>query len=201
MTAPTIENFGGNQVWQPRDFFAPTSEAELLAILRTHRGRRFRAIGRLHSWSAAAVGTDVLLDLRYLNAIQIHTDPDGSWVEVGAGCQVKQLLEYLNRRGYTLPSVGLIDEQTIAGATATGTHGSGKHSLAHYIRAVRLAGYDPVSQEPAIRTIADGKELEAARCSLGCLGIITSLRLPIRKQYHVEEVFGAYRHLEQVLAQ
>jgi FAD/FMN-containing dehydrogenase len=96
--------------------------------------------------------------------------------------------------------VGLIDEQTVAGATATGTHGSGKHSLAHYIQAVRVACFDPRTHGPVIRTIDDGPELMAARCSLGCLGIITSLRLPIRKQYHVEEHFQAYDSVEAVLA-
>jgi FAD/FMN-containing dehydrogenase len=201
MATPTIQNFGANQVWRPHAFLAPTSETELLALLRRQRGHRFRAIGRLHSWSRAPVGNDVLLDLRHLNSIAIHTDSDGPWVEVGAGCQVKRLLDYLNRRGYTLPSVGLIDEQTVAGATATGTHGSGRQSLAHFIQAVRLACYDPQTHEPILRTISAGKELEAARCSLGCLGIITSLRLPIRKQYHVEEHLCSYAHLEEVLAQ
>ena len=37
---------------------------------------------------------------------------------------------------HTLPSLGLIDEQTVAGATATGTHGSGRNSLSHYVQAV-----------------------------------------------------------------
>jgi FAD/FMN-containing dehydrogenase len=107
----------------------------------------------------------------------------------------------LNRRGYTLPSLGLIDEQTIAGATATGTHGSGKHSLAHYVEAVRLASYDPHTDDACIRTIDSGPELEAARCALGTLGVITALRLPIRPQYHVEEHFAGYATIAEVLAQ
>jgi L-gulono-1,4-lactone dehydrogenase len=199
--APIIENFGANQVWQPHAFFTPTSEGEVLALLRTHRGRRFRAVGRLHSWSPAAVGTDVVFDLRHLNDVNIHADAADMWVEVGAGCQVKRLLDHLNRHGFTLPSVGLIDEQTIAGATATGTHGSGKNSLGHYIQGARVARFDPQTQEPVIHTITSGPELEAARCSLGCLGIITSVRMAIRKQYHVEEHFRAYEHLEDVLAE
>ena len=35
-------------------------EAELLDVLRTHRGRRIRAIGRLHSWSAAPVADEMV---------------------------------------------------------------------------------------------------------------------------------------------
>src|SRR5262249_27524235 len=56
-------------------------------------------------------------------------------------------------------------------------------------------------QEPILRTIREGPELQAARCSLGCLGIITSLRFPVRKQYHVEEHLRAYSQLTEVLAQ
>jgi FAD/FMN-containing dehydrogenase len=201
MTTPAIQNFGANQIWQPRAFLAPASEAELLAILSTHRGHHFRAIGRLHSWSRAIVEHDIVLDLRHLNSITLHTETGRPWVEVGAGCQVKRVLAYLNRRGYTLPSVGLIDEQTVAGATATGTHGSGRQSLAHFIEAARVASYDPRTGEPTVRWISEGQELEAARCSLGCLGIITALRLPIRQQYHVEECFCGYERLEDVLAQ
>jgi FAD/FMN-containing dehydrogenase len=194
---PTVTNFGRNLTFRPAAVYTPRSEAEVLDILRTHRGRRIRAVGRLHSWSAAPVADDVLLDLRHLNDVRIHADGETPWVEVGAGCQVKRLVAELGRRGYTLPSLGLIDEQTVAGATATGTHGSGRHSLSHYVRAVRLAGYD--NGEPVIREITEGADLWAARCSLGCLGIATAVRLPIRRQYRIEEHFRRYDRLEHLL--
>jgi FAD/FMN-containing dehydrogenase len=197
MATQTITNFGANRVWHPQLLVAPQSEAEVLRLLRTYWGHRFRAIGRLHSWSEAIVGDDVLLDLRHLNHISIHTEGDSPYVEVGAGCQIKRLLNYLNRRGYTLPALGLIDEQTVAGATATATHGSGKNSLSHYIQVAHVANYDPQTHEPIIRTIDHGPELQAVRCAVGCMGIITALRLPIRKQYHVEEFFAGYKTLEQ----
>lgn len=201
MSIPIVQNFGANQRWRPRAWFAPTSETEILDILRAHRGQRIRAIGRLHSWSEVIVGNDVLLDLRHLKSVAIHRDIEKPWVEVGAGCQMKRLLAHLDRRGYTLPSVGLITEQAVAGATATGTHGSGRNSLSHGIQAARIAGYDPRTGEPIVRTIRDGKELQAIRCSLGALGIITSVHLRIRKQYHVEEHFCGYATLAEVLAQ
>jgi hypothetical protein len=43
----------------------------------------------------------------------------------------------------TLPARGTIKLQTIAGAISTGTHGSGRSGLSHYIDAVRVAAYDP----------------------------------------------------------
>ena len=149
----------------------------MLDILRAHRGKRIRAVGRLHSWSDVTVCEEVLLDLRHLDSVVVHAEDTSPWAEVGAGCQIKRLVRELATSGHTLLSLGLIDEQTIAGAAATGTHGSGRNSLSHYIQAVRVACYNSHSGEPIIREITSGAELRAARCSLGCLGIVLAMRL------------------------
>jgi len=195
----TVTNFGANTAFRPAAQLAPRSEAEVLEVLRAHRGRRIRAVGRLHSWSDAPVCDDILLDLRHLDSIAVHANDESPWAEVGAGCQIKRLVRELRRSGHTLMSLGLIDEQSVAGAAATGTHGSGRHSLSHYVRAVRLACYDLHTGEPTVREISSGPELRAARCSLGTLGIVTSVRVPIRRQYQIEEHFRRYDRLEQVL--
>src|SRR5262249_53251285 len=69
-----VTNFGGNTTFRPAGRYAPRSESELLDILRRHRGRRIRAIGRLHSWSDVTVCEDVLLDLRHLDSVVVHAD-------------------------------------------------------------------------------------------------------------------------------
>jgi FAD/FMN-containing dehydrogenase len=195
-----VVNFGRNVRFRPRAAYAPRSEAELLAILARHRGERIRAIGRLHSWSEAAAAEEVLLDLRHFREVRIVQSPEGTRAEIGAGCQIKRALSELNRHGLTLPTIGLISEQTIAGATATGTHGSGRHSLSHYIAAARVASYDPATGEPTIGTIDRGDELLAVRCGLGCLGIVLSVTVPVREQYFVEEHWREYGSLDDVLA-
>lgn len=200
MNSPRITNFGGNVSFVPQHYYAPHSEAEILDILRTHRGRTIRAVGSLHAWSEAAVGEEVLLDLKHMNHVTVHAEGDAPYAEVGAGCKVKRLLAELLQHGFTTPSLGLITEQTIAGATATGTHGSGRHSLSHYVRPVRLATYDPATGEPVLRTLDSGPELQAARCSLGLLGIVTAVTLPVRPQYLVEEHFLRHDRLAAVLA-
>ncbi|HUQ71506.1 MAG TPA: FAD-binding protein, partial [Planctomycetaceae bacterium] len=171
-----IHNFGRNVAFRPQVVLTPRTEAEVLHGLSQHRGRRIRIVGRLHSWSEAARSDDVLLDLRHLNQVQTERRPDGVWATVSAGCQIKRLLAELEQQAdVTLPSLGLVTEQSIAGAISTGTHGSGKHSLSHYISEVRVATYDATTGEPVIRTISDGPELRAARCSLGGLGVILTV--------------------------
>src|SRR5262245_25863819 len=89
------ENFGGNIPLAPRAFYAPGSEAELLEILRRHRGQRIRAIGRLHSWSQVVNADEVMIDLRQMNSVVVHAESEPPWAEVGAGCQIKHLLQAL----------------------------------------------------------------------------------------------------------
>lgn len=193
-------NFGGNIHLETNLLFAPNSEAEVLEILNKHKGRIIRCIGSLHSWSQVLESNDVLLDLRNLNGV--HPDDRlATSVEVGAGCQIKRLVEELERQTEsTLPSLGFITEQTIAGAISTGTHGSGKHSLSHYVLGVRVARYDNKTGDAVIVDITDGDELRAARCSFGCLGVILSVTMQCRKKYSVEEQFCEYKKLSDVLA-
>lgn len=201
MNKSRITNFGGNQAFQPRDVFAPRSEDEVLEVLLQCRGRRIRAIGRLHSWSEAAVGEDVVLDLRNLNEVKAELRGDRWWVTAAGGCQIKKLLAELPRLAEgTLPSLGLITEQTVAGAISTATHGSGRSSMSNYIDEIRVATYDPVSCEPLIRTFSSGDDLRAARCSLGAIGIILSVGFWARPAYRIEEFFRAHDDLASVLA-
>jgi FAD/FMN-containing dehydrogenase len=199
-TPQEVCNFGANVRFTPRHFVAPRTENDVLDALRRHRGRRIRCIGRLHSWSEAPEGDDVLLDLRHLDQVEVVRDEGGTWAMLGAGCQIKRALNELERNGLTLPTLGLVSEQTIAGAISTGTHGSGRHSMSHYVAEVRMAVYDPQSGEPVIRVIDAGQELKASRCSLGCLGVILSVKLPARPQYCIEEHLREYRTLDEVLA-
>ncbi len=134
-----------------------------------------------------------------MNRIQLNTDGPNPTATVGAGCQIKHLVSELNLHGWTTPTLGLIQEQTLAGATATATHGSGRHCLSHYISKLRLVSYDSTGN-PGVRVISEADELNAARCSLGAMGIVTEVTIPIRRQYSIEEHFREYDVLERVLA-
>ncbi len=193
------KNFGRNQVLKPSAAYTPADEQEVLQILDRHRGQSIRAVGRLHSWSDAVLGDGVLLDLRRLNDVLLEPDGDQFVATVGAGCQIKRLLKELDRDGATLHSLGLITAQTIAGAISTGTHGSGRQSMSHYVVGVRLARYDASTGQAIIEELSAGEPLQAARCSLGSLGIILAVKIRCRAQYNVQEHFTESRRLSDVL--
>src|SRR5690349_9658239 len=111
----SFTNFGGNLRFSPAAQLTPRTENEVLRVLADHPGRKIRAVGRLHSWSELAVTDEILVDLRHLNQVRIEHEADGGWVTVGGGCQIKRLLVVLDRTHLTIPTLGLIAEQTIAG--------------------------------------------------------------------------------------
>jgi FAD/FMN-containing dehydrogenase len=198
-----VVNFGGNVRFTPQRLYAPRNESEVLALLDEHRGQKIRVVGSKHSWSDAIRTDQVLLDLRHLKDVATEADEQGRvWAQIGGGCRIKRALELLRLQiGGTLPSVGLITEQTIAGAISTGTHGSGKHSLSHYMSEIRVAAYDPQTGEARVVTYGSGPELLAARCALGCLGVIVSVRLQCVPQYLVSEDITVCPSLDDVRAQ
>jgi hypothetical protein len=196
-----VTNFGRNVRFTPRHYYAPRTEEEVLQILERHATGRIRVVGSLHSWSALVACDDALTDLSHFDQVRIDRQGDEIWVTAGGGATIKHLLHRLRQLGsVTLPSLGAITEQTIAGAISTGTHGSGRHSLSHYIDEVRIAAYDEATGKPRIYTWSSGPELQAARCSLGCLGVILSVRFRAVPRYFVVETIRKFQTLEEVLA-
>jgi FAD/FMN-containing dehydrogenase len=193
-----VVNFGGNVRFAPRHLHRPRDERELLAVLEAHRGGQIRVVAAGHSWSGAIVSGDALVDMRHFDAVRVHREAGGTFVTVGAGCRIKHLLAALERQGLTIPSVGLITEQTIAGAIATGTHGSGRHSLSPYVSGLRIACYEGGTAR--IRSVSKGAELRAARCGLGCLGVVVEVTLPCVPRYFVKERITVRDSIPEILA-
>lgn len=196
-----IVNFGGNVRFRPQRYYEPQSEAEVLEILRTHAQGQIRVAAALHSWSDLLLSDDAVVSLRRFRTVTTRADADGATqVTAGAGCRIKEVLKALRPQGLTLPAIGLITEQFVAGAIATGTHGSGNQCLGHHVQEVRLAAYDEQTGEPRIFTINAGAELDAARCHLGCLGLILSVTFRAQPEYYVGEMNARYAQLDDVLA-
>lgn len=179
-----ISNFGRNICFQPWRLYEPRTEDEVLQILNDHRGGTIRVVGAGHSWNPGIESQDALIDLKHI--CHVHVNGDSTRVTAGAGVRIGALLKHLSQRGLTLPSLGLIDRQTIAGAVATGTHGSGRHSMSHYVEAMRIACYG-ADGAARVRTVDSGRTLRAARCSVGALGVVLEVTLPCVPQYHVRE--------------
>jgi L-gulono-1,4-lactone dehydrogenase len=193
-------NFGGNQVWRSR-CYRPEDEKHVLEILDRHRAGQIRPLGSGHSWSEIAVSRDVSLDMSGFDEFATYTVDGETFVRAGAGLRLQQLLERLHATtDRTLPTLGAIKRQTIAGAISTATHGSGRQGMSHFVTGLRAAAYEPTSGSPMIFEYSSGDDLRAARCSLGCMGVIVSVDMQTVPKYLIEEKLVKHTGLASILA-
>lgn len=197
-----ITNFGGNISFIPKYSYTPQTEVEVISILNKHKKNRIRTIGSLHSWNDIVVSNDVIINLKNLHDVRIIKNGNGEvWVEVEGGCTLEELIDKIRlQTAYVLPTIGAITKQTIAGVISTATHGSGNHSISHFIEEMRIAAYDQKTKEAKIYHLKkNDPQLKAARCGLGCMGIILSVRFLLIPSFWVEETSNYYKDLADIL--
>jgi len=184
-------NWAGNQVCAPASIRSPTTEAELvhLVVDAANAGQRVKCVGAGHSFTSIACTDGVMVDLRGYRRVLAH-DPEARTVTVEAGISLSQLCDELDQRGLALENMGDIAYQSIAGASATATHGTGWHfgNISSRIVGMRLIAGDGSVVEA---TAAENPEiLAAARVGLGALGIVSTVTLqavPAFRLHAIEE--------------
>ena len=168
-------NWSGEQACSPAEVVRPRSTEEVVAAVRraAETDRVVRVAGAGHSFTDAVLTDGVLLSLDAMDGV-VWADPGGRRVRVQAGIRLWALSALLAGYGLALENMGDVDAQSIAGATATGTHGSGVElrNLSSAIDAVQL-----VAGDGTVHEIDDGDALLAARVSVGALGVITEITL------------------------
>jgi FAD/FMN-containing dehydrogenase len=183
----TWTNWVGNQSFAPASTAAPRDEDEVAALVRqaADRGQRVRVSGAGHSFTPVVQTDGLLLDLSALRGV-VGTDVAARRATALPGTLIRDFYEPLWDVGLALRNQGDIDTQQIAGAVATGTHGSGTRftSLSGVVRAVRL-----VTATGDVREIGeeDLDLLHAAQVSVGMLGVVTQLELEVTDAYRLRE--------------
>jgi len=181
-------NFSGRVTCEPARFVRPRDEAELIAAVRAAAadGRGLRVAGTGHSFTplCATHGTLVSLDdWQGITAI----DRERGQVTVRAGTKLHALGEPLLAAGLAMRNLGDVDVQALAGAVSTGTHGTGP-ALANVSSQLVGARLVLASGAPLeLSTERDPDRLDAARVSLGLLGVLSSLRLQAVPAYRLHE--------------
>ena len=123
-------NWAGNQQAVAADVLTPGSVDEVAAAVKdaSAAGRRVKAVGSGHSFTAIAVADDQSdVDLHRLASPVVGRRRQ--LVTVQAGMPLYALNAWLAAHGLALPNLGDIDAQTVAGAISTGTHGTGARAF------------------------------------------------------------------------
>lgn len=193
MTSPVRghlwRNWSGLEEAVPRHVDTPASVEEVVDAVRRARasGRTVKMTGTGHSFTSIAAPEHTLLRPDALEGI-LAVDRTAMTVTARAGTPLKDLNLALERLGLSLHNMGDIAEQTLAGATSTGTHGTGGTAAG---LAAQLAGIELVTGTgEVVRASATENPdvFDVARVGLGALGILTSLT------FHVEPLFVLEAH-------
>lgn len=180
-------NWAKSVTCRPARFAEPGSVDAMRAALKYARDAQqgVRVAGSGHSFTPLCATDGTLISLRNFCGV---TDVDAvkKRVRVRAGTSLRVLGATLAEHGLAMENLGDIDVQGVAGALATGTHGTGVNfgSLATQITGLRLL-------------LADGSELwcsnesqpevfHAARVHLGALGVVTEIELACVPAYRLE---------------
>jgi L-gulonolactone oxidase len=177
-------NWAGNQHADAAEVRSPADAGEVAEAVLAARagGRRVRAVGSGHSFTAAAVTDGVRLELGRLAGVRVV---DGHDVTVGAGTTLHDLGPLLAGRGLAMTNLGDIDAQTVSGAVSTGTHGTGVRFPG---LAGQVSGLELVLADGAVVTCSAAERPElfaAARLGLGSVGVITAMTLRCEPAYLV----------------
>ena len=194
MAAGEWRNWAGDQVARPVRVLAPADAGEVAAAVEAAAtdGLRVRMVGSGHSFTGAALTDGVLLRPERLTGL-VAVDTARCTATVRAGTRLRDLSRLLAGHGLALENLGDIDVQTLAGALATGTHGTGAGygGLATQVLALELVLADGTV---ATCSPASRPELFAgARVGLGAYGIVTAVTLrcvPAFALHAVEEPAG-----------
>ncbi|MFA5938557.1 MAG: D-arabinono-1,4-lactone oxidase [Sinimarinibacterium sp.] len=183
----TWVNWSGTVRCEPAHCAHPVTIEEIQSeVVRVaDEGERLRVIGGGHSFSPLCWTDDNHLSLDRFTGIE-SADLERQRVWVRAGTRLQRLTEALADRGLALENAPDFDQQTLAGALATGTHGSGAAfgNIGSLVTGLRM-----VCADGSVHTLSadqDADLFRAAVVSLGALGIVTHVELQCVDDYRLE---------------
>ena len=181
-------NWSGSVLCEPQRLAMPADEAELCALVRDagREGLCIRVAGTGHSFTPLVATNGLLLSLDNWTGVE-SCDVAVGHVTVRAGTKLHELGEELFALGLAMENLGDVDVQSVAGAISTGTHGTGPAlaNLSAHVVALRLVTAAGEVLDVSAEHHPD--LLQAARVSLGMLGILSAVTLRAQPAYCLEE--------------
>ncbi len=179
-TGGTWESWNKNIVHTYSALSVPRTEEELAEAVR--RADNVRVFGGKQSSADIAAGTEHLIDVTQYNAV-VAVDEQARRITVQSGMQLRELMQVIESRGWTLPCLPDIDTVTIGGAVATATHGTagGAHPIGEYMVGARL-----IQADGSIEAVDETSEImPALRTSLGTLGVLSTVTFELAPLYYL----------------
>jgi alditol oxidase len=177
-----IRNWAGTITFTADTLHRPSSIVELQSLVRRHD--RVKVLGTGHSFNRIADTDGALVSVRELPRV-LELDSERGQVRLSAGLSYGELTGYLDRQGFALPNLGSLPHISVAGACATGTHGSGDRNgvLATAVRSQQLL----TGHGELLELGPDQDDLPGAVIHLGALGVVTELTLALQPAFEIRQ--------------
>jgi FAD-linked oxidoreductase len=180
------ENWSGYVACPHTPVVEPANVAELADTVRdaARDSRSVRVVGGGHSFSPLVATDGVIVSLDQMQGV-IEVDVAARLARVQAGTRLFALGDALAGHGLAMENLGDINVQSIAGATSTGTHGTGIAfgNLATQIVALKFL---TAEGDDVVASSAQNADLFAGgRVALGSLGVLTEISLRLVPSYRL----------------
>ncbi len=178
------KNWSGLQQSNPRLLAQPTNLNQLSQIIR--ESEKCRVVGAGHSFSPLVCTDDTLISLDSITGLVSH-NTDLNQSTLLAGSRLKDIGAMLNPINQALINQGDIDQQSLAGAVSTGTHGTGQNltCLSGLVEGFQLMTANGETLD-CDRT-QNSTIFEAGRVALGSFGVLTQVTMQNLPRYRLKE--------------
>ena len=174
------DNWAQSYTYRASSIEQPTTVSAVQELVA--RAPHVRGLGTRHSFTGLADTSGVLVNLAKL---EVEPYIDGATVVVPGGMRYGELAAWLQERGFALHNLASLPHISVAGAVATGTHGSGD---SNGTLAAAVASIDLVTASGDLVTLRRGDpDFDGAVVSLGALGVVVSLALDIQPTFDVRQ--------------
>ncbi|MFG2629562.1 D-arabinono-1,4-lactone oxidase [Streptomyces sp. NPDC048473] len=176
------KNWAGNITFGAQRLNMPRSEAELRETVSASAA--VHALGTRHSFNSVADTGGDLVSVAGLPR-RVEIDREAGAVTVAAGLRFGEFAGVLHENGYALHNLGSLPHISVAGACATGTHGSGvgNSSIAGAVRALDMVTAD--GRNVSLRR--GDADFPGAVVAMGALGVVTALTLDLVPAFDVQQ--------------
>ena len=177
-------NWAGNYTYRAAQLHQPRTVEQVRDLVA--RSSKLKAVGTRHSFNDIADSSADLISLEHFDQI-LELDHAHHTVTVEAGVRYGELGRWLHEKGYALHNLASLPHISIAGACATGTHGSGDQ---HGNLATAVSSLEMVTADGEIIVLSRGHNPEhfhGTVVGLGGLGIVTKLTLDISPTFEMRQ--------------
>lgn len=179
-----LKNWAGNLEYSTTKIQYPRTVEEVQQLVK--KNRKLKVLGTRHCFNTIADSKDDFISLGKLE-YPIALDKKSHKVTVGAGVRYGQLADHLQREGFALHNLASLPHISIAGATATATHGSGNKNgnLSTAVAALEIVAAD--GKLITLSREKDGEQFLGAVVNLGAIGAVTKVTLDVQPAFMVSQ--------------